>query len=148
MTFPMTALSPSATKVIIDEEEVEDEATPLKSFKEIEEEKEAEKKREQRFVITLPSPCFRCFSKNLYTLSSLLWGLIFRRILIVIFLLHYLQLRLLSLSGPLDQQDALMLILDQIPETVSQNTHLYLLTKYMYLLIPVQLYRKSTYYIP
>ena len=47
----MTALSPSATKVIIDEEEVEDEATPLKSFKEIEEEKEAEKKREQRFVM-------------------------------------------------------------------------------------------------
>ena len=113
----MTALSPSATKVIIDEEEVEDEATPLKSFKEIEEEKEAEKKREQRFVITLPSPCFRCFSKNLYTLSSLLWGQIFRRILIVIFALHYLQLRLLSLSGPLDQEDALMLILDQIPET-------------------------------
>ena len=102
-------------------------------------------------VITLPSPCFRCFSKNLYTLSSLLWGLIFRRILIVIFPLHYLQLRLLSLSGPLDQEDALMLILDQIPEThirVSQNTHLFLITKYMYLLIPVQLYRKSTYYIP
>ena len=63
MTFPMTALSPSATKVIIDEEEAEDEATPLKSFKEIEEEKEAEKKREQRFVRTLPS-MFSLFSQE------------------------------------------------------------------------------------
>ena len=107
----------------------------------------------EALVITLPSPCFHCFSKNLYTLSSLLWGLIFRRILIVIFLLHYLQLRLLSLSGPLDQEDALMLILDQIPEThmrtlsVTKYTLIFI-TKYMYLLIPVQLYRKSTYYIP
>ena len=46
----MSELSPSATKVIIeDEEEAVDESTPLKSLKEIEEEREAEKKREQRF---------------------------------------------------------------------------------------------------
>ena len=67
-TFPMSELSPSATKVIIEDEEVKakcirifssltvnsqeavDESTPLKSIKEIEEEREAEKKREQRFV--------------------------------------------------------------------------------------------------
>ena len=70
-TFPMSELSPSVTKVIIEDEEVKgnylwylylviyitvkyqeavDESTPLKSLKEIEEEREAEKKREQRFV--------------------------------------------------------------------------------------------------
>ena len=69
-TFPMSELSPSATKVTIEDEEVKeicvciiwlsnctlhsqeavDESTPLKSLKEIEEEREAEKKREQRFV--------------------------------------------------------------------------------------------------
>lgn len=46
----MSPLSPSATKVIIEDDEVvEDENTPLKSIKEIEEEREAEKKRQQRF---------------------------------------------------------------------------------------------------
>jgi len=51
MTFPMSPLSPSATKVQIDEQEQEDvdEDTPLKSLKEIEEEREAEKKQQQRF---------------------------------------------------------------------------------------------------
>ena len=53
-----------------------------------------------------------------------------RRILIVIFLLHYLQLKLLSLSGPLDQNDALMLILDQIPETHIRTLSV---TKYTYI---------------
>ena len=67
----MSPLSPSSTKVIIEDdvEDIEvsqsfsldgiytwwclpwqDENTPLKSIKEIEEEREAEKKREQRFV--------------------------------------------------------------------------------------------------
>ena len=48
----MSPLSPSATKVQIDDtvEEEVDEETPLKSIKEIEEEREAEKKRQQRFV--------------------------------------------------------------------------------------------------
>jgi len=51
MTFPMSPLSPSSTKVIIEDdvEDIEDENTPLKSIKEIEEEREAEKKRQQRF---------------------------------------------------------------------------------------------------
>ena len=142
----MTALSPSATKVIIDEEEAEDEATPLKTFKEIEEEKEAEKKREQRFVNTSPLLCVFIVFLRICTHYPPCYGgrYLFReirRILIVFFLLHYLQLKLLSLCGPLDQNDALMLILYQIPEThIHTNIefhkiHIYLLTKYMYLLL-------------
>lgn len=52
MTFPMSPLSPSATKVQIDDldQEGEDENTPLKSIKEQEEEKVAEKKKQQRKV--------------------------------------------------------------------------------------------------
>ena len=49
----MNPLSPSSTKVAIEDELEaipEDETTPLKSFKEMEEEKEAEKKKQQRFV--------------------------------------------------------------------------------------------------
>ena len=130
----MTALSPSATKVIIDEEEAEDEATPLKSFKEIEEEKEAEKKREQRFVNTSPLCVFIVFLRICTHYPPCYGGRYLfreiRRILIVIFLLHYLQLKLLSLCGPLDQNDALMLILDQIPETHIRTLSF---TKYTYI---------------
>ena len=36
--------------ITVESQEVVDESTPLKSLKEIEEEREAEKKREQRFV--------------------------------------------------------------------------------------------------
>ena len=131
----MTALSPSATKVIIDEEEAEDEATPLKSFKEIEEEKEAEKKREQRFVNTSPLLCVFIVFLRICTHYPPCYGgrYLFReirRILIVFFLLHYLQLKLLSLCGPLDQNDALMLILDQIPETHIRTLSF---TKYTYI---------------
>ena len=149
----MTALSPSATKVIIDEEEAEDEATPLKSFKEIEEEKEAEKKREQRFVNTSPLCVFIVFLRICTHYPPCYGGRYLfreiRRILIVFFLLHYLQLKLLSLCGPLDQNDALMLILYQIPEThIHTNIefhkiHIYLLTKYRVHVpsfIPVQLH--------
>ena len=48
----MSPLSPSATKVQIDDavEEEVDEETPLKSIRELEEEREAEKKKQQRFV--------------------------------------------------------------------------------------------------
>ena len=77
-TFPMSELSPSATKVTIEDEEVKknsvfgfryltvhfqeavDESTPLKSLKEIEEEREAEKKREQRFVRFVTKPSNAC----------------------------------------------------------------------------------------
>ena len=73
MTFPMSTLSPimspSATKVMMEDEQVQvnrktrigavsifvsfqdvDEETPLKTLKEIEEEREAEKKHQQRIV--------------------------------------------------------------------------------------------------
>ena len=49
MTFSMSPMSPS-TKIDMKEEEAE-EKVPLKSLKDLEEEKAAEKKKQQRFVI-------------------------------------------------------------------------------------------------